>query len=60
LIGGGSSPSKFCDPRLAILREKYPNVDIKMITYEPYKTEYNPFKNDFYKYTCSFVAIPKK
>lgn len=59
-VEGGSSPNKFCDPIFASHQQKYPNFKITMtILAEQRKTEHNPFKKDYYRYGCSFAALPK-
>ncbi len=59
-VDGGSSPNKFCDPRLAAVQAKYPNLKITMqVPPEGHRSEYNPFKHDIYRYTCVFTAARK-
>ena len=59
-IDGGSSPNKFCDPQLATVQAKYPDLKITMqMPPEGHRSEYNPFKHDIYRYTCVFTASKK-
>lgn len=59
-MGGGSSPHGFCDPILKSQQAKYPNYNITLITLpEQHRSEYNPFKHDYYKYGCSFAVFRK-
>lgn len=52
-IKGGSSPGEFCSARKIELQQKSGNheVEIKSMG-ERHKSEYTPFKHDFYWYTC--------
>jgi ABC-type amino acid transport substrate-binding protein len=57
-IGGGSSPQKFCDGVLPSVKQKYPGFQISMtLLPEEHRTEHHPFKEDYYRYQCSFAAI---
>lgn len=59
-VGGGSSPNAFCDPLLKAYQQKYPAFRITMTPLaEQHKTEYKPFKQDSYRYGCSFAASTK-
>jgi CheY-like chemotaxis protein/predicted acylesterase/phospholipase RssA len=59
-VGGGSDPKKFCNPQLAAIQAKYPNLNITMqILPEQHRSVYNPFKHDLYRYGCSFSAVKK-
>jgi hypothetical protein len=59
-VGGGSSPNSYCDPLLKAYRQKYPDFNVTMTPLaEQHKSEYNPFKQDFYRYGCSFAASAK-
>jgi hypothetical protein len=59
-VGGGSSPNTFCDPLLKSYQQKYPDFTITMTPLaEQHKTDYNPFKQDFYRYGCAFSTSAK-
>lgn len=59
-IGGESSPNGYCDPVLAALKVKYPSVEISMtLLPEQHRSEYTPFKHDYYRYQCAFRASEK-
>lgn len=52
-IKGGSSPSAFCNARKAELEANSPGHEIEVKSMgERHKSEYTPFKHDFYWYTC--------
>ena len=55
-IGGGSSPSKWCGSRLEALRDLHDPARLALVgSSEDHKTEYQPFKADYYRYTCNFT-----
>jgi hypothetical protein len=58
VTGGGGHP--YCQPRLAAYQAQYPNFNIT-VTEPPgeHTSFYNPFKQDRYRYSCIFTAIPK-
>ncbi len=52
-IKGGSSPGEFCSARKAELQQRSGNHEIEIKSMgERHKSEYTPFKHDFYWYTC--------
>ena len=53
--GGGSSPGEYCGAQLLTRQQKYPERKIELVdSGEEHKSEYTPFKHDYYKYKCSF------
>lgn len=59
-IDGGSSPTKFCNPRLDAIGKQFPDFEIEMtILPEDHRSEYTPFKHDIYRYQCLFSAKNK-
>ncbi len=53
--GGGSSPGEYCGTQLLSRQRKYPDRKVELIdSGEEHKSEYTPFKHDYYKYSCSF------
>lgn len=53
--GGGSSPGEYCGAQLLIRYQKYPERKIDLIdSGEEHKSEYTPFKHDYYRYRCLF------
>lgn len=59
-IGGGSSPGGYCQPILVDLQSKFPECNVQMtLLPEQHRSEYTPFKHDYYRYQCSFSATPK-
>lgn len=57
-MGGGNNPNAYCGG-VKLQREKqYPSRTVRLMeTGEKHKSEYNPFKHDFYKYSCQFVDL---
>jgi len=54
-IGGGSSPAQFFAGRLEAHQGQFPTRQVKLVrTDESHKSEYTPFKQDYYKYHCWF------
>jgi len=52
---GGSSPQEFCSQQLESRKSQYPERDSRLLSFgERHKSEYTPFKHDFYRYTCVF------
>lgn len=52
---GGSSPSEFCAAQKVNRERQFPDRTSALLnTSETHKSEYTPFKHDFYRYTCSF------
>jgi len=52
---GGSSPSQFCGAQKLAREKQFPDRKVDLIsTDEKHKSEYTPFKHDFYRYTCLF------
>jgi hypothetical protein len=61
-VGGGLSPTKFCDPLLAMYKAKYPTFDVSLyMPAERHDATYSLVggKHDIYRYACSFVAKKK-
>jgi hypothetical protein len=59
-VGGGSSPGGFCGPVFEVLKLKYPDFVVSMqLLPEQHRSEYTPFKHDYYRYTCSFSVATK-
>jgi hypothetical protein len=54
-IGGGSSPGKYCGDLLKAIQATNTSKKIELVgTHEDHKSEYHPFKEDYYRYTCDF------
>jgi hypothetical protein len=54
-VGGGSSPGQYCSGQLSTLQAARPEKKIELAgSNEAHKTEYTPFKQDYYRYTCEF------
>lgn len=52
---GGSSPGEFCGGQKLAREKQFPDRKVELIsTAEAHKSEYTPFKHDFYRYTCLF------
>jgi hypothetical protein len=52
---GGSSPIQYCGAEKLAREKKYPGRTVALLdTNEKHKTEYDPFKRDYYRYTCTF------
>ena len=52
---GGSSPAEFCAVQQTAMRELFNgSVVLLSSTSEKHKSEYTPFKHDFYLYSCEF------
>jgi hypothetical protein len=50
---GGSSPQEFCSQQLQARKSQYPDRETRVLSFgERHKSEYTPFKHDFYRYTC--------
>ncbi len=55
--GGGSSPATYCGEQLAALKKQMPSRKIEIVDMkEDHKSEYTPFKRDYYRYQCWFRA----
>lgn len=52
---GGSSPGEFCGGQKLVREAQYPDRKVVLLrTEEKHKTEYDPFKRDYYRYSCFF------
>lgn len=52
---GGSSPAEFCAAQKSARESRYPDRTVVLLgSDEMHKSEYTPFKHDFYRYTCLF------
>ena len=52
---GGSSPAEFCGAQKFAREAKFPAREVALLgTDEKHKSEYTPFKHDFYRYSCLF------
>ena len=52
---GGSSPAEFCGAQKLGREAKFRDREVALLgTDEKHKSEYTPFKHDFYRYTCLF------
>jgi hypothetical protein len=52
---GGSSPSEFCAAQKIERERQFPDRTIALLkAFENHKSEYTPFKHDFYRYICAF------
>lgn len=52
---GGSSPNEFCGAKKLEREALYPDREVVLLTFdEKHKSEYMPFKHDYYRYTCIF------
>lgn len=52
---GGSSPPEFCAAQKSAREAQHPDRTVVLLgTDEKHKSEYTPFKHDFYRYTCLF------
>lgn len=52
---GGSSPAEFCGAQKLAREAKFPDREVMLLGMdEKQKTEYTPFKHDYYRYTCLF------
>lgn len=52
---GGSSPNEFCGAQKLAREQQYPDREVTLLsTSEKHKSEYTPFKHDFYMYECVF------
>lgn len=52
---GGSSPAEFCAAQKGAREAQHPDRNVLLLgTDEKHKSEYTPFKHDFYRYTCLF------
>jgi len=52
---GGSSPAEFCAAQKSARESQLPDRTVVLLgTDEKHKSEYTPFKHDFYLYTCLF------
>ena len=55
---GGSSPAEFCAAQQTAMRELFKDSEIFLAsTGEKHKSEYTPFKHDFYLYSCEFQIL---
>jgi S1-C subfamily serine protease len=53
--GGGSSPGEFCGAQLADRLRQHPDRKVVLLSSrEDHKSEYTPFKQDYYIYYCEF------
>lgn len=53
--GGGSNPTEYCGAQKLKREAKYPEREVVLLdTGEKHKTVRNPFKHDYYRYTCVF------
>jgi hypothetical protein len=59
-VSGGNSPSGYCGPILKAYQNQHPElqIDVQLLP-EQHRSEYTPFKHDYYRYTCSFEARRK-
>lgn len=56
--GGGSSPGEYCGAQLLNRQRQYPDRVVELLdSGEEHKSEYTPFKHDYYKYRCSFREL---
>ena len=52
---GGSSAGEFCGAQKLERESKYPDRKVVLLdTSDKHKTEYDPFKRDYYRYSCFF------
>jgi len=52
---GGSSPQEFCSQQAQNRKGQYPDRTVDLLSFGANrKSEYTPFKRDFYRYTCVF------
>lgn len=52
---GGSSPIQFCGAQKLQRESKFPDRDVVLINAsEKHRSEFDPFKRDYYLYTCTF------
>ena len=52
---GGSNPTKFCDGQKSQREKQFPEREVNLLsTGEKHKSEYTPFKHDYYRYSCEF------
>jgi hypothetical protein len=53
---GGSSPGEFCGAQKLAREAKFPDRTVVLIDmpHEQHKTVRDPFKRDYYRYTCVF------
>lgn len=52
---GGSSPGEFCGTQKQAREAQYPDRKVVLLsTDEKNKSEYTPFKHDYYNYSCFF------
>lgn len=55
--GGGSSIDPYCDEQKAKFEKQYPGKTVEIVDKkEDHKSEYTPFKHDYYRYQCWFVV----
>ncbi|MCS0218832.1 hypothetical protein [Vibrio alginolyticus] len=54
-LKGGSSPIQFCGAQKLQRENKFPDRDVVLINAsEKHRSEFDPFKRDYYLYTCTF------
>lgn len=59
-VSGGNSPSGYCGPILQTYQSQHPELKIEVqLLPEQQRSEYTPFKHDYYRYTCSFTVRRK-
>ncbi len=52
---GGSSPGEFCGAQKLAREANFPDRKVVLLgTNEKHKSEYTPFKHDYYNYSCFF------
>ena len=52
---GGSSPGEFCGAQKLAREAKHPDRKVVLLSMdEKHKSEYTPFKHDYYNYSCFF------
>lgn len=52
---GGSSPAEFCGAQKLDRERRFPDRRVELLgSDEKHKSEYTPFKHDYYRYTCLF------
>lgn len=52
---GGSSPAEFCAAQKQAREAKFPDRNVALLgTDEKHKSDFTPFKHDFYRYSCLF------
>lgn len=55
--GGGSTVEEYCSEQVKSVEKQYPGRRVVVVdTNDDHKSEYTPFKHDYYRYQCFIVV----